>query len=80
MLDQYENGWAVAEQAAQKSGGGATAVLNIPYRRGKAEQQAIERLNGIGWQVQLVSSEEELVGFARAFARRRYHAETGAAG
>jgi hypothetical protein len=73
MLDQFPRGWQIAEQALIKAGGGATAVLNLPYATGNPEQKAIKRLQAIGWQVALVSSEAELVDFARAFARDTYH-------
>ncbi|MBF0255912.1 MAG: VWA domain-containing protein [Gammaproteobacteria bacterium] len=75
MLNQFPDGWQVAEQAVHKAGGGATAVLNMPYRQGGAEKQAIKRLQSIGWRVALVSSEAELLDFARAFARATYHRE-----
>ncbi len=75
MLDQFPKGWQVAEQALIKGGGGATVVLNIPYSMGAGEKKAMRRLREINWHVQVVSSEQELVGFARAFARDAYHQE-----
>ncbi|EIC20343.1 hypothetical protein [Thiorhodovibrio frisius] len=73
MLDGHPNGWQVAEQAALKAGGGATAVLNLPYQYNREENSAMVRLEGIGWQVHQVSSQEQLVSFARTFARATYH-------
>ena len=75
MLDDHTNGWQVAEQAALKAGGGATAVLNLPYQYNREENSAMVRLEGIGWQVHQVSSQEQLVSFARTFARATYHRE-----
>jgi hypothetical protein len=72
MLGQTKGGWNIAEEAAKKAGGGATALLNIPYTLGKEEQKAIARLENCGWTIHQVSSEEELITFARAFARRTY--------
>jgi len=79
MLDEYHkggrNGWQVAEQSALKAGGGATAVLNLPYQYSREEGSVMARLEGIGWRVHQVSSQAEMVGFARAFARATYHRE-----
>jgi len=76
MLGEFPDGWQLAEQALAKAGGGATALLNIPYAPGIGEKRAIKRLDAIGWGVHLVSTEEELVDFARSFARRTYHNPT----
>jgi hypothetical protein len=76
--DDSGNGWQVAEQAALKAGGGATAVLNLPYRYNREEGSVMARLERIGWQVHQVSSQEQMVGFARAFARATYHRDGGA--
>lgn len=73
MLDQFPDGWGIARQALERAGGGATALLNIPYARGGAEDAAFTRLRDCGWRLHLVSSEQELVDFARAFARQTYH-------
>jgi hypothetical protein len=69
MLRRVPDGWEVAREAARVAGGGATCALEINrayYREG------VERLEGIGWSVYTVSSQEELVAFARAFARAKY--------
>jgi hypothetical protein len=79
MLDDYKNsdgnGWQLAEQAARRAGGGASAVLNLPYTYGSAEGSAIARLQASGWRVHRVSSQEQMLDFARAFARATYHRE-----
>lgn len=73
MLNQFPNGWAVARESRERAGGGATAVLNMPYRAAVEEDAVVKRLREeCGWQVQMVSTEQELVAFARAFARRNY--------
>ena len=72
MLDRFPDGWALAERAALRAGGGATALLHLPRGLWMAEKSAIQRLKGLGWQVHLVSTAGELVDFARAFARRTY--------
>jgi len=73
MLDQTQGGWRIAAESVKRAGGGATALLNIPYTPGQAEKKAIARLQDAGWSIHRVSSEEELVTFARAFARQTYH-------
>lgn len=82
MLDEYRHGehdgWQVAEQAARKAGGGATAVLNLPYHVSRDEGSVIARLEDSGWRVHQVSTQAEMVGLARAFARAIYHREAPA--
>jgi hypothetical protein len=83
--ERGNDGFAVAGQALARARGGGTMVLNLaerwdelkggsdhPYariRRARDEQ---------GWNVVRVSSEPELVAFARAFSRLRYGAGAGA--
>ncbi len=73
MLGQVKDGWEIAKRAAEVAGGGATFVLNIPNPAYHAVR--IERLRAIGWDVHLVSTQQELVAFARAFSRRHYEAQ-----
>ncbi|MGC3999534.1 MAG: hypothetical protein QM767_19665 [Anaeromyxobacter sp.] len=69
MLGEVRDGWQVAAEAARVAGGGATAVLQLQPERWRDD---LDRLEAAGWTVHPVDSEEELVAFARAFARARY--------
>ena len=69
MLERHPGGWDIAREAAARAGGGATAVLELDAARAEAP---LARLRETGWEVHLVTDQEELVAFARAFARRRY--------
>ncbi len=64
------DGWAIAKRAVAQARGGASAVLRIapvPYY-----DDSLASLRGAGIEPHLVASEEELVTFARAFARKTY--------
>ncbi len=69
-IDGTQKGWELARQAVERAGGGATAVLRLdaaaPYG------QWLERMKSAGFDTHLVATEEELVTFARAFARRKF--------
>lgn len=70
------SGWSVAKMAASACEGGATYVLQLPgfdqdYR--SRFQSHLDRMRQDGWNVHLINSMEELVGFARSFSRQRYH-------
>ncbi len=69
MLDSADGGWDIARRAAEAAGGGATFVLEIP---GASHSKQMDRLRSIGWEVYTVTGQEELVAFARAFAREKY--------
>jgi hypothetical protein len=70
MLKEVVDGWDIAAQAVKRSGGGGTFVLNIPNPGSYAEP--IGRLRGLGWDVHIVNTQQELVAFARAFSKRKY--------
>ncbi|MCP4041787.1 MAG: VWA domain-containing protein [Gammaproteobacteria bacterium] len=75
MLDEVKPGWDIIREAAAKAGGGATFLLDIPNPgSGKKE---IAKLVQSGWHVHLVSNQEEMIAFARAFAKERYQAGPG---
>ena len=76
MLEEVKDGWNLARQALLAAGGGGTYVLNIPNRRGHGGEK-IARMEEDGWRVHLVSDWEELVAFARAFAREQYEIRKG---
>lgn len=71
MLKEVKDGWELARQAAERARGGATAVLELDV---KAHQADVDRLESLGWKVHPLKDQEELVAFARAFARARYGA------
>lgn len=69
-IDGTKDGWALARRAVEHAGGGGTAVLRL------AETTRFEpwlaKLREAGFEPYCVSSAEELVTFARAFARRTF--------
>ena len=73
-------GWEVARVALARAGGGGTLVLNLWPRWEQADMgpyQVIRRARDQeSWAVDVVTSWEELVEFARAFSRRHW-AEPG---
>lgn len=78
MLHETGNqrlGWDVAREAIERCGGGGTYVLQLPGFESNIKNQHtkdIQRMRDDGWQVHLVNSMEELVGFAAAFSKYRY--------
>jgi len=74
-------GWDIAEESLARAGGGGTWVLNIPEDWESAGQDRrdlwiIRRARDeMGWAVHRVAAWDELVAFARAFARARYGSE-----
>lgn len=72
MLKEVSGGWRIAQGAAERAGGGATAVLQLQLRSHRAE---VDRLESLGWKVHPVGGLEELVAFARSFSRARYGAD-----
>ncbi|HTE56861.1 MAG TPA: hypothetical protein VK698_38680 [Kofleriaceae bacterium] len=79
MFDQDErgqSGWDVCGRALAAAGGGGTLVLNLPVTWETLERKPYRDLmrarDEQGWQVHAVSTWDQLVGFAKAFSRRRY--------
>jgi hypothetical protein len=68
MLDQAK-GWECARDALVQARGGGTYVLNMDV--GSAANR-VARMKEDGWNVHAVRDWEELVSFARAFARKIY--------
>jgi hypothetical protein len=69
-IDGTKDGWAIAKRAVEQAGAGASAVLRLGMVQHYAEH--LEKLRAAGFTPYLVASEEELVGFARAFAKRTF--------
>lgn len=80
MLNEKGNGrqgWDVARESLQRCGGGGTFVLQLPEpvlagTWPQATGKYITRMKQDGWNVSLVDSMEQLVGFARQFSRTNY--------
>ena len=83
--ERGNSGWDVTRRALAEARGGATFVLNLPANWDRVEQThkyfaqvygAILRARDeLGIDVQRVADWDELVAFARAFARKRYAQE-----
>jgi hypothetical protein len=80
MLDERGSGrigWDVASESLQRCGGGGTFVLQLPGQTRSANwpqatQKYLTRIQGMGWNVGLVNSMEELVAFATQFSRAKF--------
>lgn len=72
LLDA-DHGWEIARDALKQARGGGTYVLNM--ETGAAAKQ-VARMQSDGWKVHAVRDWEEVVGFARAFARAIYEEGT----
>ncbi|AKF07017.1 vWA domain-containing protein [Sandaracinus amylolyticus] len=64
------SGWSIARDAIERARGGGTYVLRLDPSSHAAD---VARMRQDGWDVHHVRALEELVAFARAFARSRYH-------
>jgi hypothetical protein len=73
-FDGTANGWDIARQAVEKAGAGATAVLRLA--KSPHYDAWLGRMRDAGFDTHLVTGEQELVDFARAFARRTFAFET----
>ncbi len=72
MFDTDErgnSGWDISAMALGKARGGGTMALNLWSRERLAW---IDRAEQQGWAIETVTSFEQLIDFARAFARRNY--------
>lgn len=80
MLDEEGDGrigWDVAKAALNQAKAGGTIVLELPQHVRSANwaqnvPEYIARLRNDGWNVAIVASMDELVDFARKFARATY--------
>lgn len=75
MLKEVRDGWEMARQALAVAGGGGSMVLNVPGT-GRMNTE-MERLRDMGWEVHRVTTQEDLVRFAREFSRRTYEQPRG---
>lgn len=88
--EQGSSGWDVTRLALERARGGATFVLNLradwqtfqsSYKPANDAYVAIRRARDeLGIDVQTVGNWDELVAFARAFAKKRYSGHSGDAG
>ncbi|MBL9024504.1 MAG: hypothetical protein JNL21_20075 [Myxococcales bacterium] len=69
-IDGTKDGWDILRRAVENAGAGASAVLRLAQVAHYDGQ--LEKLRKAGVTPYLVASEEELVAFARAFARRTF--------
>lgn len=78
MLDQRSggpSGWDVASAVLAQARGGGTYVLHLPGSwagRFGAESSGFRRMEEEGWNVSPVSTQEEMVAFARRFSQVKY--------
>jgi hypothetical protein len=81
MFDHDErggDGWQIVRLALERAGGGGTFVLNLPkdwesHAENGAPYSSIKRArNQMGWAVYQVSAWEDLLAFAKSFARAHY--------
>lgn len=80
MLDSDSggsNGWAVAEKALAQARGGGTFVLELPEyvrnRKWAEDTDAyLDKICAMGWNVNIVSSMEQLIEFAKQFSHQNY--------
>lgn len=75
MFDQDERGGdgaAIARDALVRARGGGTMVLNL----WRWPDPALDPATAMGWEVERVTGWDELLGFARRFARRTYGGRT----
>lgn len=70
----HRTGWDFAREALANARGGGTMVLHSSTGRRKAER---ERLAADGWTVHCITEWEDIVAFARAFARAAYDRSRG---
>ncbi|MBI5880338.1 MAG: VWA domain-containing protein [Chloroflexi bacterium] len=74
--EQGADGWAIARMALAKARGGGTMVLNLFPSWEQVEKQLVQARDE-GWDINPISSWEELVEFARKFSRKTYAPEGG---
>jgi hypothetical protein len=72
-IEGTKNGWAIAKKAIEHAGGGATAVLRLADVA--HHDKWLKKMHAVGFETYKVTSEEQLVTFARAFSRRKFHFE-----
>lgn len=69
MLEAVPDGWDLIRKAVSAAGGGGTFALEIDP---SSRRKEVGRMRDSGWDVYPVSSQKELVSFARAFSRAKY--------
>lgn len=67
--ERGRSGWDIAAHALQAGRAGGTMALNL-WAGHKAEWR--ERAEAQGWMIEAIGSFDQLIDFARAFARRHY--------
>jgi hypothetical protein len=68
------DGWTAAKKAVAAARGGGTYVLHMPLGW---ESELTRRMNEDGWVVAGVTEWEDIVPFAREFARKKYERKRG---
>ena len=71
MLKATQKGWDIVSTAAERAGGGATCVLELPYPTAGHERN-LERLRDCGLNTFIVANMSQLTAFARNFSRLKY--------
>jgi hypothetical protein len=77
--EKNRSGWDIAREALEKARGGGTLVLNL-YSDWHANADLQRAHTEQGWQIHVVRTWDELVDFARKFARLKYGGSVKRAG
>ncbi len=77
MIKSIKDGWEVMERSLVAARGGGSIVLDMSGPSSYAEE--IARLEAMGWTIYFVRTGDDLVTFARAFARQHYDPDARAA-
>jgi hypothetical protein len=71
-IQLLKEGWEKMKAVVECCGAGATAVLNLSEWSVDRNKDYIDKLESIGWDVAIVSTQEELIKFAYEFSKKTY--------
>ncbi len=70
MIKQITDGWDIMERSLAAAGGGGSIVLDMNPTHSYSDEA--DRLVAMGWDLYYVRTGDQLVTFARAFARQQF--------